>query len=289
MALRETKTKLGKVVAWEFRRAVMNKGFVIMTVLLPALIGLVILIYGLAEGRGASSVPSESLPPFLIAVFLALILFVGAFISGVIVFYGVLKEKASRVVELVLSSVSPQEMMAGKIIGLGLAGLVQVTVWAVLAYFAARRFLPITLSGLSPMQLVTYPLYFVFGYLLVATLYATAASTMKDVHSGGAQGMVGLIVYLPMVFLKVLIEHPELPWVRAAGFFPPFTPSVMMIRMAVTEVAWWGVALSLALLAGTVFLLTRFAAKVFEVGILMYGKSATLREIWRWGVRSSRG
>lgn len=220
--------KLNKVVRWEFRKAVMNKGFVIMTVLLPALIGLVILVYGLVEG-GSSSSGSPNLPPFLIAVFLAILLFIGAFISGVIVFYGVLKEKGSRVVELMLSSVSAKDLMAGKIIGLGLAGLIQVTVWAVIAYFAARRFLPIALSGLSPVQLVSYPLYFIFGYLLIATLYATAASTMKDVHSGGAQGMVGLIVYLPMMFLKMLIEHPDLPWIRVAGFFPPFAPSVMMI------------------------------------------------------------
>jgi len=287
MGLHKGKTKLWKVVSWEFRKAIMTKGFVIMTVLLPALIGLVILVYGLVE-RGPSSGGSSNPPPFLIAVFLALLLFIGAFISGVIVFYGVLKEKGSRVVELMLSSVSAKDLMAGKIIGLGLAGLIQVTVWAVIAFFAARRFLPITLSGLSPVQMISYPLYFIFGYLLIATLYATAASTMKDVHSGGAQGMVGLIVYLPMVFLKLLIEHPDLPWVRAAGFFPPFTPSVMMIRMAVTDVAWWEVVLSLGLLAAAVCLLARFAAKVFEVGILMYGKSANLREIWKWGIRSSR-
>ena len=279
--------KLNKVVHWEFRKAVMNKGFVIMTVLLPALIGLVILVYGLVEG-GTSSSGSPNPPPFLIAVFLALLLFLGAFISGVIVFYGVLKEKGSHVVELMLSSVSAKDLMAGKIIGLGLAGLIQVTVWATIAYFAARRFLPITLSGLSPVQLVSYPLYFILGYLLIATLYATAASTMKDVHSGGAQGMVGLIVYLPMMFLKMLIEHPNLPWIRVAGFFPPFAPSVMMIRIAVTKVPWWEVVLSLTLLAGTVYLLARFAAKVFEVGMLMYGKSANLREIWKWGIRSSR-
>ena len=279
--------KLNKVVRWEFRKAVMNKGFVIMTVLLPALIGLIILVTSLVE-RGASSSGSPNPPPFLIAVFLAALLFLGAFISGVMVFYGVLKEKGSRVVELMLSSVSAKDLMAGKIIGLGLAGLIQVLAWTTLAYFAARRFLPITLSGLSPMQLISYPLYFILGYLLIATLYATAASTMKDVHSGGAQGMVGFIVYMPMIFLKMLIEHPDLPWIRIAGFFPPFAPSVMMIRMAVTEVAWWEVVLSLTLLAATVCLLARFAAKVFEVGMLMYGKSARLREIWRWGIHSSR-
>jgi ABC-2 type transport system permease protein len=279
--------KLNKVVRWEFRKAIMNKGFVIMTVLLPALIGLIILVTSLVE-RGASSSGSPNPPPFLIAVFLAALLFLGAFISGVMVFYGVLKEKGSRVVELMLSSVSAKDLMAGKIIGLGLAGLIQVLAWTTLAYFAARRFLPITLSGLSPMQLISYPLYFILGYLLIATLYATAASTMKDVHSGGAQGMVGFIVYMPMIFLKMLIEHPDLSWIRIAGFFPPFAPSVMMIRMAVTEVAWWEVVLSLTLLAATVCLLARFAAKVFEVGMLMYGKSARLREIWRWGIHSSR-
>jgi len=103
------------------------------------------------------------------------------------------------------------------------------------------------LGAFSIVHFVAYPLYFVFGYLLIAAMYATVGAAMKDVHSGGAQGMVGIVPYLPMMFVAAIIEHPEQTWIRIASFFPPFTPSLM----------------------------------------LMYGKYAALREIWRWGIRSS--
>jgi len=273
---------LYKVARWEFRRSVMSKGFLIMTVIIPAIIMIAVFLFTSIADGGSAAKPA---PSYVLAVFLSLLLVLGAFISGIIVFYGVLKEKGSRVVELVLSSVSSNELMTGKIIGLGMAGLIQVVVLVLTSYFVAGRFMTISLSVLSPLQLVTYPLYFVFGHLLVATLYATAASTMKDVHSGGPQGAVGLVFYLPMMFFPAIIEHPDLTWIHIAGFFPPFIPAVMMIRMAVSKVAWWEVALSLAILVVSVLLLMRFAAKVFEVAMLMYGKTASLREIWRWGVR----
>ena len=196
-------------------------------------------------------------------------------------------EKANRVVELMLSSVSAMELMAGKILGLGLAGLIQVMAWSAAIGFAASRFVPITLSAFSIVHFVAYPLYFTLGYLLIAAMYATVGAAMKDVHSGGAQGMVGIIPYLPMMFVAAVIEHPEQVWIRIASFFPPFTPSLMMMRLAITPVPWWEVVASLVLLGVSVYALMRFAARVFEAAMLMYGKSATLREIWRWGIRSS--
>ena len=210
-------------------------------------------------------------------MWLALLLFIGAFITAIMAFYSVIKEKANRVVEL----------MAGKILGLGLAGLIQVVAWSAAIGFAASRFVPITLGAFSIVHFVTYPLYFALGYLLIATMYATVGAAMKDVHSGGAQGMVGIVPYLLMMFVAAIIEHPEQSWVRIASFFPPFTPSLMLIRLAVTKVPWWDVLVSLVLLVVSVYALMRFAAKVFEVAMLMYGKSVAFREIWRWGIRSS--
>ncbi len=280
--------KLRSVIFWEFRHTIRSKQFLIISVLIPIIVSIAIIVAGSAEG--ASRATAEPPPAFVIALILAMILFMGAFLNGVMALYGVVKEKQSRVVELVLSSISAREMMAGKVIGLGIAGLLQVIGWIVVAYFVAGRFVPISLETLTIVHWITFPIYFVMGYLLIASLYAAVGAVMKDVQSGGASSMVGLIPYLPIMFAALIIEHPDDLLVRIAGFIPPFTPSVMMLRLGAVplvseglrQVPVWEIALSILSLGLGVWLTMRGAARIFEIGLLMYGKTPTLRELWRW-------
>jgi len=280
--------KLRSVIFWEFRHTIRSKQFLIISVLIPIIVSIAIIVAGSAEG--ASRATAEPPPAFVIALILAMILFMGAFLNGVMALYGVVKEKQSRVVELVLSSISAREMMAGKVIGLGIAGLLQVIGWIVVAYFVAGRFVPISLETLTIVHWITFPIYFVMGYLLIASLYAAVGAVMKDVQSGGASSMVGLISYLPIMFAALIIEHPDDLLVRIAGFIPPFTPSVMMLRLGAVplvseglrQVPVWEIALSILSLGLGVWLTMRGAARIFEIGLLMYGKTPTLRELWRW-------
>jgi len=282
--------RISKVIRWEFVQTVRSKQFLITTIMLPLMLAIVVFAVTTTVG-GERSAPAEPPPLFIIGLFLALILFIGAFISGIMTLYGVMKEKQSRVVEMMMSSVSAWDLMAGKVIGLGFAGLLQVTCWAATGFFVAGRFFPVSLASLSLVHWITYPLYFLLGYLLIASLYATAGAAMKDIHSGGAIGLVGLIPYSPMMLAALIVQQPDLFWIRIAGFLPPFTPGIMLLRIGATPVVSegtrfvpiWEIALSLATLAIGVLLTMRFAAKVFEVGMLMYGKSASAREIWRWG------
>jgi len=179
------------VARWEFQKTIRSKGFLVMTVFIPAMIALA--VFGVALGLGVDgrAIEGDPPPPFVLVVWLALLLFIGAFITAIMAFYSVIKEKANRVVELMLSSVSAMELMAGKILGLGLAGLIQVVAWSVAIGFAVSRFVPITLGAFSIVHFVAYPLYFVLGYLLIAAMYATVGAAMKDVHSGGHKGWWG--------------------------------------------------------------------------------------------------
>jgi ABC-2 type transport system permease protein len=289
--------KLHKVIRWEFLATVRSKQFLIMTIAVPAIIAVAVFAITLAEGIGvsANSATTEPPPPFLIGLFLGLILFVGAFMSGVMAMYAIIKEKQSRVVELMLSSVSAWDLMAGKIIGLGLAGLLQVITWSATFYFGVNRFASFPLSSLTAVHWITYPLYFILGYLLIASMFAMVGAAIKDIHSGGSVGLVGMIPYLPMVFAAAIIKNPDMLWIRIAGFFPPFTPGIMMLRIGATPmvsegerfVPLWEIALSLFTLALGGFLMMRFTTKVFHVGMLMYGKSATFRELWKWGRKRS--
>ncbi|TFH09353.1 MAG: ABC transporter permease [Candidatus Atribacteria bacterium] len=285
--------KLHKVIRWEFLSHVRSKQFLIMTLLLPAIIAVAIFAITLSKGIGvsASQANANPPPPFIIGLLLGLILFIGAFMSGVMAMYAIIKEKQSRVVELMLSSVSAWDLMAGKIIGLGMAGLIQVFTWAATAYFVANRFASFPLSSLTLVHWITFPLYFILGYLLIASMFALVGAAIKDIHSGGAVGLIGFIPYLPMVLTPAIVENPDMTWLRIAGFFPPFTPGIMMLRIGATPmvsegarfVPLWEIALSLCTLALGVFLMMRFTTKVFHVGMLMYGKSASFRELWKWG------
>ncbi|MCK5826889.1 ABC transporter permease [Candidatus Bipolaricaulota bacterium] len=282
--------KLHKVIRWEFKSAIGSKQFLITTILIPVI--LAVGIFAISVAKGGNSQPSGSPPPaFLIGLVFALILFLGAFMTGVMAMYAIIKEKQSRVVELMLSSVSPWDLMAGKIIGLGMAGLIQVICWMAAAYFAVNQVGSFPLSSLTLIHWVTYPLYFIFGYLLIASMFATVGAAIKDIHSGGAVGLIGFIPYMPMIAIAAIVENPNMTWLRVAQFFPPFTPSLMMMRIGAVPlvsdgkefVPVWEVALSLVTLALGAFLMMRFATKVFHVGMLMYGKSASFRELWRWG------
>lgn len=278
--------KLRSVIFWEFRHTIRSKQFLIISLLIPliATVGIIVASTSGDASRAASGPP----PAEVIALILAMILFMGAFLNGVMALYGVIKEKQSRVVELVLSSISAREMMAGKVIGLGIAGLLQVIIWIVVAYVVAAQYAPISLEALSLVHWITYPIYFVFGYLLIASIYAAVGAVMKDVQSGGSSSLVGLIPYLPIMFTAYIVEHPDTLLVRIAGFVPPFTPSVMMLRLGapravgVSPVPGWEIGLSILSLGLGVWLTMRFAARIFEIGLLMYGKTPTLRELWRW-------
>ncbi len=282
--------KLGKVIRWEFTQSIRSKQFLIITILIPAI--LAVGIFAATRVMGGDIKPaSDPPPPIIIGIFLAFILFLGAFMSGVMTMYGVMKEKQSRVVEMMMSSVSAWELMCGKLIGLGLAGLIQVTAWAATVYFVAGQFFPVSLASLTLVHWISYPLYFILGYLFIASIFGTVGAAIKDIHSGGAIGFAGVIPYMPMMFVWLIVEKPDTPWIRIAGFIPPFTPGVMLLRIGATPLAsegtrfvpTWEIALSLVSLALGTFLMMRFATKVFEVGMLMTGKSASLRELWRWG------
>jgi len=229
----------------------------------------------------------QSIVGLVFAIGLAVLLMIGTMFSGGGVMYSVVKEKGNRVVELLLSSVSARELMGGKIIGIGATGLLQVTIWGGIAYGVASVYLDVPLiNSLSLTQLVSYPLFFVLGYLVTASLYATLGAAMKDMQSGNQlSGFVVILPVVPLMLASLIIQDPTSVFVRVMSFIPFFTPGAMMLRLAATELPWWEVAAALAVLGAFVWALVRFAAKVFEVGMLMYGKQLNLREMWRWGVR----
>lgn len=256
------------------------------------------------EGDGGDN----ALGRFFLANFLALLIYVAILIYGMLVMRGVIEEKANRIVEVIASSVRPFELMMGKVLGIGAVGLSQLLAWAALMaglsaaagpiFLAlapeagppgapAEADLPVAadvLSGvLSPGLLVAFVLFFVGGYLLYSGLFAAVGSAVDQESDAQAlQAPVVLPIMLPVFFLAVVADQPDSALSVFLSLFPLTSPILMVVRMAVSDVPLWEVALSLALLGAAFVGVIALAARIYRVGILMYGKKATFADLWRW-------
>ena len=245
-------------------------------------------------------------------------------VYGMHVMRGVIEEKSNRIVEVVLSTVRPGQLLAGKIAGIGLVGLTQIVGWAVLSWvllavlgvaveqsawmeswtatqglaagtadfqsvLAAEEELAFLLDINWGVMLGCGALYFVLGYAMYAAFFATIGAMVEQ--ESDAQYLM-LPVMMPLLFSYILasmsIDAPESTLAVVSSFIPFSSPVSMMVRLPM-GVPWWHVVLSMSLLAATAIVLVALAARVYRVAILMYGKSPTLREVVRWMVRPDSG
>ena len=222
---------------------------------------------------------------------IAILLNVGAFMAGMALFSNIVNEKRERQAEILLSSVTVRDFLFGKVIGIGGAVFLQVAIWGALGYVVAQRAFdfPISITQLPLPKLLLSLVYFVLGYLFFCALLSVFGAGMEAREGEG--GAVGMVVMLPMVPLwlsGLVIMEPDLQIWRPLSLIPFFTPGMMLLRLGISQVPWWEIAATLAVLSLSTFLLMEFAARVLQVGLLMYGKSASLRELWRWGIRALR-
>ncbi|MEM7786642.1 MAG: ABC transporter permease, partial [Bacteroidota bacterium] len=258
-----------------------------------------------ADGDGGD----DALGRFLLANFLALLIYIAILIYGMLVMRGVIEEKANRIVEVVASSVRPFELMMGKVLGIGAVGLSQLLAWMALMAgmtVAAGPLLvmlapdPATampagagvdvpdpaamLSGVvSPGLVVAFVLFFIGGYLLYSALFAAVGSAVdQESDAQSLQAPVVLPIMLPVFFLAIVADEPDSTLALVLSLFPLSSPILMVVRMAVTDVPVWQVALALVLLGAAFVGVIALAARIYRVGILMYGKKATFGDLWRW-------
>lgn len=235
-------------------------------------------------------------------------------IYGVMVMRGVMEEKINRIVEVIVSSVRPQQLMLGKVLGIGAVGLTQFFIWALL--FAGIMLivgLLMATTGSTPdmsapemqatmeqsksqahiieqaMGKFTFGLmslfvfYFITGYLLYGSLFAAVGSA-ADQESDTQQlsPIVMIPIVLPMLLLGAILNNPNGPLAFWMSMIPFFSPIVMMVRYASSDVPTWQLLLSMALMVGGVYGTIQLSARIYRVGIFMYGKRPNLKELWKW-------
>ena len=217
----------------------------------------------------------------------AMLLYMVTIIYGIMVMRGVLEEKSTRMVEVMLSSVDPLQMMAGKILGIGAASLVQVTVWigvGLLATAYGRMALgPDLPFAIDSGMVVYFGVYFILGYFLYATLYAIIGAicdTEQDAQH--LQVLVIVPMILSLLAMTFITRQPSAAPSVVLSLIPFFSPMIMIVRVNVLTPPWIEIAASVLILIGTIAGVMWAAARIYRVGILMRGKRATLKEMVRW-------
>jgi ABC-2 type transport system permease protein len=234
---------------------------------------------GEREDRGQS---------FLLAMMLLTMLYTTVAMWGAAIMNGVIEEKSNRVVEVIVSSIPTSALFAGKLIGVGGAGLTQFLAWALTmagvgAYGAAMAGGGTVLPELSALMLGSFVVYFLLGYFLYGAMYAavgSAVNTQQEAQSLAFPVMMPLI--LGFVFFPVVLGSPDSPLSVTLSLIPFFTPMLMFLRITAVTPPTWQIVLSLVLTLATVIAVTWAAARIYRVGILMYGKRATFPEMMRW-------
>lgn len=237
-------------------------------------------------------------------------------IYGNMVMRSVIEEKTNRIVEIIISSVKPFQLMMGKIIGTSLAGLLQFSIWAIIGLtlmFAASAFLgidatPVTkihpemmnsslqgfalnaktiIIGLQSLPIATiffsFVVYFIGGYFLYSSFYAAIGAAV-DSETDSQQFLLPIIMPLVLavyIGFFTVINDPHGTIATVFSMIPLTSPIVMLMRIPF-GVPWWQIAISITILFATFFFVVWFASKIYRVGILMYGKKPTWKELYKW-------
>ena len=237
-----------------------------------------------AGAKKDSLTETTSLNRIIPGVFAGIILF-SIVMTGMMIFQSASQEKKEKVAEIILSSLTSAELMQGKIIGYFVLGITQVVIWFIVALPA--------LMWRFDFQLVKYllvPETFLFlfiafaGYLLFAAIFVGIGATVEDMTAtSNFQGIVMMLPFLPFVFIKPLLDDPNGTIATIGSFIPITAPSILIYRLTVLEEwPWLEIGLALIVLVCSVWVFIKLAGKIFNIGILMYGKNASPKEIWKW-------
>lgn len=239
----------------------------------------------LQQGRMERRSPGED---YARTTVFAIFLYLTILLYGVSIMRAVIEEKASRVVEVLLSSVTPFQLMMGKILGVGAVGLTQCAIWALFALGLSTYGVPFiaegaTITAVPASTLVFFVVFYILGYFLFATLYAGIGAVCSTDHDAQQfQLPVTLFLIVPLMVAPMVVQEPDSLFARILSLIPLFSPTLMFLRLNVLPPPPHEVILAIALMVAAIFLFIFLVARVFRVGVLMYGKRPTVPEIVRW-------
>jgi ABC-2 type transport system permease protein len=238
---------------------------------------------------GPTELPPKSLEPITeersereeLAWVGLLVLFMAIAFYGGFLLVGVVEEKSSRVVEVLLSRLRPTELLAGKILGIGLVGLAQLASVAASA-LVALRFSGNTTAATTPSTVGWIVVWFILGYGFYSVLYATAGSLVsRQEEAQSIQFPISAVLIVAYFLSMAAAESPDGTASLVGSFLPPTAPMVMIVRIAHGSVPWWEIVLSIALIVVTIYGLIQLAGRIYAGAVLRIGPRLRLKDAWR--------
>jgi len=225
---------------------------------------------------------------FLVSFTLVMLLYVNMLVYGFAVMRSIIEEKSSRILEVLLSSVTAKQLLAGKIVGVGAVGLTQFLIWLAIAGAFAVPGIMSSRSAFSnahipAIGMVAFGVFFVLGYFLYSTVYAALGSMVNsDQEAQQVQWPAMLPIVFSIVLATPILQHPNSQLAFWTSLVPFFAPILMFVRIMAGTPPMWQILLSIVLMLLTTWGLLGLSSRIYRVGILMYGKRPTLPELRRW-------
>jgi ABC-2 type transport system permease protein len=227
---------------------------------------------------------SESETGFLEVFFTSLIFIVLlAFLilsSGGMLIRSLVEEKSNRLIEILVSSCTPGELLTGKILGLSSLALMQILIWTLIGLaLTGNHLAPVTsLNNLLPMFI-----YFLLGFLLYTALFVGIGSIVTtEQEAQQVSGYLSLILFLPMIFAVSTIQNPDSSMVKVLTYIPLTTPTIMLLKFNIKPVPVSEIIGTISLMLVSILFTIWFSAKIFKIGILSYGKMPSFKELFQW-------
>jgi ABC-2 type transport system permease protein len=226
----------------------------------------------------------EGKQDFLIVFFSAfifiLLLMMMVIYSGQMLVRSLIEEKSNRLIEILISSCTPEQLLAGKVIGLSALGLTQILIWSLigLSLVGGAVIPPAAFENILPMLL-----YFIIGFIFYTTIFVGIGSIVTTEQE--AQQMttyISLILIMPVVIAMPAIQNPDSMMVKVMSYIPLTIPSIMLLRFKIAPIPLIDIIITLTIMFVSIIVTLKIAAKVFRIGILSYGKKPTLKELIQW-------
>lgn len=227
---------------------------------------------------------------FLFAFILGALLILPSFVYGQETMRGIVQEKTDRVVEVLVSSVTPMELLTGKILGIAAVGLTQIFVWlTIIGLVGAYGAAVVAMADINIAQFVRpsvflyFFLFFILAYLTYVCVYAIAGAVCNSEKEAQQFIMpIMMLMMTPWFLMMPIVMNPDAPFAVAFSLSPVFGPITMFVRTTVTEPPMWHLLASIGISIATILVFFWITAKIFRIGILSYGKRPTIPELWKW-------
>jgi ABC-2 type transport system permease protein len=244
-----------------------------------------------SKGLDEKGAETNSEAVWIASFLIAIMIYITLAIYGQAIMGAVVEEKETRIAEILFSSATPFTLMMGKLVGVGLAGLTQLGIWvvsatAIISFVALQTDLTAVIGSLptiTPLMIVYFLIFFLLGFFIYASIFALIGSMVTTVQEGGQFAFPPIMIMLiGFYFSFAVVRDPNSSlsfWVSIAPFFAPIT---MPVRILSEMPPFWHIALSFIINAAAIAALIWLASRVYRVGMLMYGKRATIPEVWKW-------